>query len=71
MSKDSETATGGDRERLLALMGRFRGAPVATAADRSAKDQILDELQDAVGLSGKMATAADIIRRAERLIQGS
>jgi hypothetical protein len=48
---------------------RFRRASGSTATDRAARGQLLDELQDAVGLSGKMVTEADIIRRAERLLQ--
>ena len=71
MSTDDGGGTGGERsERLAALLGRFRRASAATAADRAAKDRLLDELQEAVGLSGKMSTEADIVRRAERLLQG-
>ena len=59
-----------DRNRLSELLQRFKAAGSATAADRQAKDQLLDELQEAVGLSGKMSTERDIVRRAENLLQG-
>jgi hypothetical protein len=55
--------------QLASLLERFRAASGSTTAERAAKDGLLDELQDAVGLSGKMVTEADIIRRAERLLQ--
>ena len=76
MSSDGSNGGGGGVgvgvgvERLAALLGRFRRASAATAADRAAKDQLLDELQEAVGLSGKMSTEADIVRRAEKLLRG-
>ena len=59
-----------DRKRLTVLMERFQKASGATTADRAARDQLLDELQEAVGLSGKMVTEADIIRQAAKLLQG-
>jgi hypothetical protein len=59
-----------DPQRLATLVEQFKRASSASAGDRSAKDQLLDQLQDAVGLSGKMVTESDIIRRAEKLIQG-
>jgi hypothetical protein len=65
MSKDSNI----DKNSLSALVEQFKSASVATAADRATKDRLLDELQDAVGLSGKMVTESDIIRRAEKLLQ--
>ena len=58
-----------DGEQLASLVKRFRQASGSTTTDRAAKDQLLDELQEAVGLSGKMVTEADILRRAERLLQ--
>ena len=57
-------------EALASLVKRFRQASASTTADRAARDQLLDELQEAVGLSGKMVTEADILRRAEKLLQG-
>ncbi|HEX4795017.1 MAG TPA: hypothetical protein VH370_14545 [Humisphaera sp.] len=59
-----------DKDRLAALLEQFLRAPVATSADRMVKDQLLDELQDAVGMAGKMATEKDIVRRAENLLAG-
>ena len=59
-----------DSKQLAGLVERYRRAPASTAADRQARDQLLDELQEAVGLSGKMVAEADILRRAERLLQG-
>ena len=58
-----------DRDRLKDLLQRYQTASSATAADRAAKDQLLDELQEAVGLSGKMSTERDILRRAETLLR--
>ena len=60
---------GGGSEQLASLVERFRQASASTTTDRAAKDRLLDELQEAVGLSGKMVTEADILRRAERLLQ--
>jgi ATP-dependent exoDNAse (exonuclease V) alpha subunit len=59
----------GDGKELAALVARFRQAPAVTATDRAARDGLLDELQEAVGLSGKMVTEADILRRADRMLQ--
>ena len=58
-----------DVKKLASLAERFRQASASTSADRAVKDQLLDELQEAVGLSGKMVTEADILRRAERMLQ--
>ena len=65
------TNSGGnsDGAQLASLVARFRQASGSTPADRTARGELLDQLQDAVGLSGKMVTEADILRRAERLIQ--
>ncbi len=60
---------GPDGKELALLLERFRQASGSTTPDRAARDQLLDQLQDAVGLSGKMVTESDIIRRAEKLIQ--
>lgn len=59
-----------DTKRLAVLLEQFQKASAATTADRAARDQLLDELQDAVGLSGKMVTESDIVRRGEKLLQG-
>ena len=55
--------------QLASLLERYRSKSVSTTAERAEKDALLDELQEAVGLSGKMVTEADIIRRAEKLLQ--
>jgi len=56
--------------RLAQLMEQFRRASNATTADRASKDQLLDELQEVVGLANTMSTERDIIRRAEKLLHG-
>ena len=58
-----------DAKRVAALIEQFKRASAATTAERMAKDQLLDELQDAVGLGGKMVTENDILRRGEKLRQ--
>ena len=70
MTTPGSSGGNSDANQLAALVTKYKGASAATAADRAAKDQLLDELQDAVGLSGRMATENDILRRAEKLIQG-
>ena len=60
-----------DKNSLAVLVEQFKSASATTAADRATKDRLLDELQEAVGLSGKMVTESDVIRRAEKLLQGS
>jgi hypothetical protein len=35
------------------------------------RNQLLDELQDAVGLEGRMVMERDIIKRAEKMLAGS
>jgi hypothetical protein len=59
-----------DTAQLAALLEKFRGASSATSADRTTRDELLDQLQDAAGLGGRMVTEQDIVRRAEKLIQG-
>jgi len=61
-------SSGGDR--LATLLKQFQSAPSATAADRAARDQLLDELQESVGLAGKMVTEQQVVRRAENMLQG-
>ena len=64
----SNPTSGG--ERLPNLLKQFQTAPTATAADRAARDQLLDELQEVVGLSGKMVTEQQVVRAAEKRLQG-
>ena len=66
----SDSSGSVDDNRVAVLLEKFRRAPTATSADRTARDQMLDELQDAVGLSGKMTTEKEIVRRAEQLLAG-
>jgi hypothetical protein len=59
-----------DSIRCLAdMMARFRLCTSATAAERTAKDRLLDELQDAVGLAGQMTTERAIVHRAQTMLQ--
>lgn len=67
---NSNGGGGGGGQQLASLVKRFRQASGSTAADRAAKDRLLDELQEAVGLAGRMVTEADVLRRAERMLQG-
>jgi hypothetical protein len=64
----SNNSSGDDKARLTAMLQRFKQASGATTADRATRDQLLDELQEAVGLSGRMVTENDIVRRAEKLL---
>jgi hypothetical protein len=59
-----------DATRIATLLDQFKRASSATSADRAARDELLDQLQDAAGLGGRMVTEQDIVRRAEKLIQG-
>ena len=63
----NNTGGGGD---LATKLKQFQQASGATAAERAARDALLDELQEAVGLSGKMVTEQEVVRRAEKLLQG-
>ena len=56
-------------EQLASILERYRAASGSTTAERAVKDGLLDELQEAVGLSGKMVTEAEIIRRTEKLLK--
>ena len=71
MIKDISSGGNLQNRPLAVLMEQFRQAASATTADRTAKDQLLDELQEAVGLSGQMTTERDILRRAKTMLQGS
>ena len=70
MADDNSSRGDVDTKRLALLMEQFRRASGATTAERAARTQLLDELQEVVGLSNKMSTENDIIRRAEKLLQG-
>jgi hypothetical protein len=58
-----------DLQRVRALMEQLQQLPTAgPKADPAKRDQLLDELQDLVGLAGKMVMENDIIRRAKQLL---
>jgi hypothetical protein len=58
-----------DRQRIAALMEQLRQLQAAGAkVDPAKRDQVLDELQDLVGLAGKMVMENDIVRRAKQLL---
>ena len=64
-----------DKQRAAALVEQIKALELAGAArpghpDHWRRTELMDELQDAVGLSGKMVTDADILRRAARLAEG-
>jgi hypothetical protein len=64
-----------DPAQVAALMAQFTALEKAGAAnpghaDHWRRSELLDELQDAVGLAGKMVTDQDILRRAARVIGG-
>ena len=64
-----------DPARVAALMSQWTaleqaGAAAPGHADHWRRTEVLDELQDAVGLAGKMVTDRDILNRAERIAGG-
>ena len=61
-----------DRQKVVTLMEKFQQLQAAgSKADPAERDQVLDELQDAVGLAGKMVMENDIVRRAQRVLSES
>jgi hypothetical protein len=64
-----------DNQKIAALLTEFRklevaGAGKADHAQHERRNQLLDELQDAVGLGGKMVMEGDITRRADKILAG-
>jgi hypothetical protein len=64
-----------DNQRVAALLAEFRklesaGAGKSDHPQHDKRNQLLDELQDAVGLGGKMVMEGDITRRAEKILAG-
>ncbi len=64
-----------DQQRAAALVDQVKAMELAGAAkpghpDHWRRTELMDELQDVVGLQGKMVTDADILKRAARLIAG-
>ena len=65
-----------DRTRVTTLMAQFTAMEQAGAAkpghpDHWRRTELMDELQDAVGLAGKMVTDRDILKKAERVLAGA
>ncbi len=58
-----------DTTRLAELLKQFKAMEKSGIADLQKRDQLLDELQDAAGLSGRMVMERDILRRAEQLLR--
>ena len=54
-------------KKVSMLLEQFQGVSTAGSADRLRRDQLLDELQDLVGLSGMTVTESDILRRAQAM----
>jgi hypothetical protein len=64
-----------DNQKVATLLAEFRklesaGAGKPDHAQHDKRNQLLDELQDAVGLGGKMVMEADILRGADKLLAG-
>ncbi len=62
-------------EKVRVLLRQFQaleaaGAGKAAHADHDKRNQLLDELQDATGLAGRMVMEKDILRRAEAMLKG-
>jgi hypothetical protein len=61
-------------DQIRTLLQQFKalesaGAGSASHADHDKRNQLLDELQDAVGLAGKMVMERDIVKKAEQLLK--
>lgn len=60
-----------DRQKVAALLSQLSAMPAPrNSADRLQRGQLLDELQEAVGLADRMVTEQDILRQAKRLLGG-
>jgi hypothetical protein len=62
-----------DNPKITALLADFRkleaaGAGKSDHPQHDKRNQLLDELQDAVGLGGKMVMENDITRKADKLL---
>jgi hypothetical protein len=63
-----------DKTLLADLLKQFHALEAAGAGkyghpDNDKRNQILDEMQDAAGLAGKMVMERDIVRKAELLLK--
>jgi hypothetical protein len=71
----SESGKGSiDTVKLAALLAEFHKLEAAGAgrvghADNDKRNNVLDELQDAAGLAGKMVMERDILKKAELLLK--
>lgn len=66
---------GADRKRLAAMVAELNtleaaGAAKASHPDHARRDELWEELQQMVGLGGKMVMERDIMRRASQLLAG-
>ena len=62
---------GVDRKRLMALVEECNRLHSSSAsADHRKRSEMLDELQEAVGLSGRTVTEQDILRQVNKLLSG-
>ena len=64
-----------DNQRVAALLAEFRklesaGAGKSDHPQHDKRNELLDELQDAVGLGGKMVMEGDITRKADKVWPG-
>ena len=63
-----------DKDLLATLLKQFNTLEAAGAGksghpDHDKRNQILDEMQDAAGLAGRMVMERDILRKAEQLLK--
>jgi hypothetical protein len=68
MATPTQDSGGMDRQRIAALVEQFNRMPSSSSAERLSRDEVLDQLQEAVGLSGRMVTEQDILRQASKLL---
>ena len=63
-----------DQTKIAALLEQFIALETAGAAkpghaQHDKRNEVLDELQDAAGLAGRMVMERDILRQAEKLLK--
>ncbi len=63
-----------DKTLLKSLFDRFNALEASGAgkpghADHDKRNEILDEMQDAAGLAGRMVMERDILRKAEQILK--
>jgi len=63
-----------DKVRLAELFKQFNALETAGAGkvghpENDRRNELLDEMQDAAGLAGKMVMERDILRKAEQLLK--